>query len=208
MKSQARFRPHGPSESSSGDGPGLRAADNETPSRDVVVTTRTRAATMSDGGAILDGSALRNAVATSCSARAIAARKPPPSPCPSPTSPPRPRPRRCNASPRPTARTRGREARTPPPPSIPPRPCAANLTPLASCPPQIPPPLATKPRTPRRLVSPCPRHIPREDDERRERARRDRASGAERVIGRELPSRVDEHSLNVSLHTTGRAIDR
>ena len=74
--------------------------------------------------------------------------------------------------------------------------------------PQIPPPLATKPRTPRRLVSPCPRHIPREDDERRERARRDRASGAERVIGRELPSRVDEHSLNVSLHTTGRAIDR
>ena len=151
---------------------------------------------------------LRNAVATSCSARATAARKPPPSPCPSPTSPPRPRPRRCNASPRPTARTRGREARTPPPPSIPPRPCAANLTPLASCPPQIPPPLATKPRTPRRLVSPCPRHIPREDDERRERARRDRASGAERVIGRELPSRVDEHSLNVSLHTTGRARDR
>ena len=149
---------------------------------------------------------LRNAVATSCSARAIAARKPPPSPCPSPTSPPRPRPRRCNASPRPTARTRGREARTPPPPSIPPRPCAANLTPLASCPPRSPrrsqrsrarpagSSLHVRATSPAKMTSDAS-------------ARRDRASGAERVIGRELPSRVDEH-LNVSLHTTGRAIDR
>ena len=160
------------------------------------------------GGAILDGSAPSkrgsDLMFGACDRRAETT----PEPVPLPDIAPSSAPPEVQRIPRPTARTRGREARTPPPPSIPPRPCAANLTPLASCPPQIPPPLATKPRTPRRLVSPCPRHIPREDDERRERARRDRASGAERVIGRELPSRVDEHSLNVSLHTTGRAIDR